>query len=188
MNRMQQRPQQKQKGAVLIIGLMLLLVLVILGVASSQGAIIQEKLAGNFRDIGLAFRSAEAETRWSSAWLQSLGRSSLSRPFPCLTDCDNVSRVWDHGVHPSSPSPNDETWDRARAYGVDPSDDSSLDVSLPLVYDQPRYIMEQQQFLRDDLAGDPQKGVAFYRVTGRGLGARPTSTAIVRAVIAKRFE
>ncbi len=188
MNRLRPGSIHKERGAVLIVGLMLLLVLVILSVTASQSALIQERLAGNFRDLSLAFESAEAGTRWSTAWLQSLGRTALSRPFPCSTGCDSVSRVWETGVYPSSPTAMDATWNTARAYGIDPTDDSSLSVSVPLVYSQPRYIMEQQQFLRDDLAGDPQKGVAFYRVTSRGLGARPNSTAIVRAVIAKRFE
>lgn len=178
----------RQRGAVLMVGLVLLMALVILGVAASQSAIIQERLAGNFRDTSLAFESAEAGTRWSSAWLQSLGKTSLSRPFPCSSGCDNDSPVWEVGVYPTDPAPTDETWDDARQYGIDPSNDEEVAGGIPLVHDQPAFIMEQQIFLRDDLAGDPQKGVAFYRVTGKGTGQRQASAAIVRAVVAKRFE
>lgn len=168
--------------------MLLMLVLIIIVVAASQTAIIQERLSGNFRDASVAFQAAEAGTRWSTSWLQSLGRNTLTRPFPCTGECDSTARVWEQGVYPASPGPKDELWAAAREYGTDPSDDSSLDVSVPLVYDQPAYIMEQQIFLRDDLAGEPHKGVAFYRVTARGIGERNNSTAIVRAVIAKRFE
>lgn len=185
---MTSRNLKLQRGAVLVVGLTLLVVLMILGVVAAQSAIIQQRIAGNFRDISLAFESAEAGTRWASAWLQSLGRTALSRPFPCGADCDNTSRVWEQGVYPSEPSPQDSIWEAARVYGINPSDDTDTLASVPLVHDQPGYIMEQQQFLRDDLAGDPQKGVAFYRVTSRGIGMRENSTAIVRAVMAKRFE
>jgi len=188
MNQFPDLSNNKQKGAVLLVGLMLLVVLVVLGVAASQSAIIQEKLAGNFRDVSVAFESAEAGTRWSSAWIQSLGKSALSRPFPCSSGCTSTSRVWEQGVYPDSPGPKDELWASARTYGTNPTDDSDLELSVPLVHDQPAYIMEQQIFLRDDLAGAPNKGVAFYRITGRGIGERSSSSAVVRAVIAKRFE
>ena len=180
--------RKRQKGVVLLVGLMLLLVLTILGVAASQSAIIQEKLAGNYRDKSVAFEASEAGARWSTAWLQSLGRGTLTRPFPCYTACDSTSRVWNQGVYPAAPDPDDELWAAARQYGINPSDDSSVGVSVPLVHAQPGYIMEQQIFLRDDLAGESYKGVAFYRITARGTGERSSSSAIVRAVIAKRFE
>jgi type IV pilus assembly protein PilX len=181
-------PRARQQGAVLIVGLTLLVVLIMLGIVASQSAVMQQRLAGNFRDTSLAFESAEAGTRWASAWLQSLGRTALSRPFPCGADCDETSQVWEQGVYPAEPGPGDELWDTSRTYGIDPGDDTDTSESVPLVHSQPAYIMEQQQFLRDDLAGEPQKGVAFYRVTSRGIGARENSTAIVRAVMAKRFE
>jgi type IV pilus assembly protein PilX len=178
----------RQNGGVLIIGLLLLLVLVILGIAASQSSIIQTKLAGNFRELNMAFESAEAGNRWPSAWLLSRGRTALSRPFPCVDQCDGSSRVWQQGIYPGSPTPKDGIWESARAFGIDPTDDSDTDVRVPQVQSQPKFIMEQQQFLRDDLAGSPQKGVAYYRVTTVGEGARGDTHAVVRAVIAKRFE
>ncbi|MSQ98698.1 MAG: hypothetical protein EXR85_05295 [Xanthomonadales bacterium] len=188
MNRVPFSSCKKQNGAVLLVGLMLLVVLVVLGVAGFQSAIIQEKLSGNFRDQSVAFEAAEAGTRWSSAWIQSLGKGALARPFPCSSGCTNTSRVWEQGVYPDSPTPKDALWSTARAYGTNPTNDSNLAVSVPMVHSQPTFIMEQQIFLRDDLAGAPNKGVAFYRISGRGIGERSSSSAIVRAVIAKRFE
>jgi type IV pilus assembly protein PilX len=173
---------------VLIIGLLLLLVLVMLGLAASQGSIIQVKLAGNFRDLNMAFESAEAGNRWPSAWLLSRGKTALSRPFPCVDSCDSNSRVWQQGIYPSSPTPKDAVWASARGFGIDPTDDSDVTARVPQVHSQPKYIIEQQQFLRDDLAGPPHKGVAFYRITTAGQGSRTESVAVIRAVVAKRFE
>ena len=73
----------RQKGEVLLVGLGIFVVLALLGVTYAQSAIMQERLAGNFKDLSVAFQSAEAGTRWPSAWLQSLGGNTLSRPFPC---------------------------------------------------------------------------------------------------------
>jgi hypothetical protein len=122
------------------------------------------------------------------SWLQSLGGAVLSRPFPCNADCDETTPVREVGYYPAHPGPKNDYWEDAGIYGIQPVDGEDLGYSVAMVYEQPRYVMEQQFFLRDDLAGDPQQGVAFYRVTAKGIGSRPNSDAIVSAVIAKRFE
>ncbi len=177
-----------QRGAALLIGLVLIVVLILLSLSYTQSAIIQQRLAGNYKDISLAFQSSEAGARWGSAWLQSLGGGTLSRPFPCQSNCDNTSRVWLVGQYPSHPEPGDTFWASARIYGVDPADDINLGQHVPLVSSQPRFIMEEQYFRRDDLAGDPQIGVAYFRVGSLGNGRRQNSDSIVRTVVAKRFE
>ena len=93
------------------------------------------------------------------------------------------------GEYPSEPGPKDTLWATARTYGLDPTDDTAVDPnqSFPMVITQPRYIMEQQHFARDDLAGPPFMGVAYYRVTSLGNGARSSSTAIIRVLVAKRY-
>jgi len=178
----------RQRGAVLLVGLMVLVVLALLGVAYSQVAVIQERLAGNFKDLSLAFQASESSSRWGMSWLQSLGGEVLSRPFPCNADCDESTPVREAGFYPAHPGPKNEYWDSAGVYGIRPIDGEDMSYAVALVHEQPKYVMEQQFFMRDDLAGDPQKGVAFYRVTAKGIGARPNSDAIVTAVIAKRFE
>ena len=180
----------RQTGVALVLSLLLLVVLLIIGIVVANNALMQERLAGNFRDSSVAFQASEASARWSMAWLQSLGAGGQNRPFPCEADCSNSSRVWMVGQYPDNPEPSDDLWEAARAYGINPSDDSAFETpySLPMVGSQPKFIIEQQYFARDDLAGAPHKGVAYYRVTALGKGARPVSNAMVRAVLAKRFE
>jgi type IV pilus assembly protein PilX len=179
---------KSQRGAALPVALILLVVLLMSVLVGSQSAVIQQRLTGNFRDSSIAFQAAESAARWSAAWLQSRGHSALSRPFPCSASCDSTSRVWAVGNYPADPAPTDALWSSARTYGTDPTDDSSLSMTVAGVHSQPRFIMEQQRFLRDDLAGDPQKGVAFYRITSKGIGSRSQSEVVVTAVLAKRFE
>lgn len=179
---------KRQQGAVLLVGLMVLVVLALLGVAYSQVSVIQERLAGNFKDLSIAFQSSESGNRWGMSWLQSLGGGVLSRPFPCDSDCDETTPVREVGYYPAHPSPKNSYWSDAGVYGIRPIDGEDMLYSVAMVHEQPKYVMEQQFFMRDDLAGDPQKGVAFYRVTAKGIGARSNSDAIISAVIAKRFE
>ena len=53
----------RQEGAALIVALVLLLVLTVLGTAGVQNTVVTERLAGNYRDMAVAFESAEAGLR-----------------------------------------------------------------------------------------------------------------------------
>lgn len=63
----------RTRGATLLIGLMLLLVLVILGLTSSNVSMMQERMAGNFRESNLAFQAAENTLREIEMRLQGTG-------------------------------------------------------------------------------------------------------------------
>lgn len=52
--------QRSQRGAVLIISLIFLLVLSLIGVSSMQGTSVQELMSGNLRDQYIAFNVSEA--------------------------------------------------------------------------------------------------------------------------------
>ena len=54
---------RRQRGAVLIVALVILLVLTILGVSSVQNTTMEERMAGNYRDRFTAFQAAEAALR-----------------------------------------------------------------------------------------------------------------------------
>src|SRR5262245_31083920 len=67
-----QHGQQKQRGAVLVVGLIFLAMLTIMGVAAFSVATQEEKMAGNARDKLRAFEAAEASLRDCEAVLGSL--------------------------------------------------------------------------------------------------------------------
>ncbi len=62
MNRFHSTPRHQQ-GAVLFISLILLVVLSLIGIASMQVTTLQERMAGNYRTLNLAFQRAEAQVR-----------------------------------------------------------------------------------------------------------------------------
>lgn len=53
----------QQRGAVLIVALIMLLLLTLIGMASIRGTSLQENMAGNMRDSNLALQAAEAALR-----------------------------------------------------------------------------------------------------------------------------
>jgi len=63
MQGMKMQMATKQRGAALFMGLMLLLVLTILGLTSSNVSIMQERMAGNVSDRNVAFHQAERTLR-----------------------------------------------------------------------------------------------------------------------------
>ncbi|WP_411728113.1 PilX N-terminal domain-containing pilus assembly protein [Methyloglobulus sp.] len=57
----------QQSGAVLAIGLFMLLLLTLIGITGSQVTTLEEKMAGNSRDQNVAFQSAEGALRAGEA-------------------------------------------------------------------------------------------------------------------------
>lgn len=53
----------KQQGAVLVVSLIMLLIMTIIGVSAMRTTILEEKMAGNYRDSNIAFQAAEAALR-----------------------------------------------------------------------------------------------------------------------------
>jgi type IV pilus assembly protein PilX len=51
---------QRESGAVLVVGLVILVLMTLLGVTAMQVNGLEEKMAGNYRDQNLAFQAAEA--------------------------------------------------------------------------------------------------------------------------------
>ncbi|MCB1926124.1 MAG: pilus assembly protein PilX [Gammaproteobacteria bacterium] len=53
-----------EKGAVLIVSLVILLVLTIIGISGAQRSVMEERMAGNYRDRLVAFQATETALRY----------------------------------------------------------------------------------------------------------------------------
>lgn len=85
-----QRPH-RQRGAVLVVSLIMLLIVTLIAVSSMQGTIMEEKMAGNTRDRNLAFQTAESALREAEFYvdgLASMGSFSGSGGLYGLTDSE----------------------------------------------------------------------------------------------------
>lgn len=68
-----------QRGAALIVSLILLLVVTLIGVSGMQTTVLQEKMSGNFKDKNTSFQAAEAALREGEAAAEDLtGHSGMS--------------------------------------------------------------------------------------------------------------
>ena len=66
------RSHSGQRGAVLVVALIMLLLLTIIGLASMRGTGLQESMAGNLRDGHLALQAAEAALRKGEAHVEDM--------------------------------------------------------------------------------------------------------------------
>lgn len=73
-----------QRGAVLLVSLVFLLLLTLLGVSSMQNATLQEKMASSVMMRNVSFQAAEAALR--------LGEASIQATGFALTKCNSVTR------------------------------------------------------------------------------------------------
>lgn len=66
-----------QRGAALVVVLILLLVMTLLGLASLRGTLMEERMSANLYDRNLAFQAAEAALREGEARLAATGRTGF---------------------------------------------------------------------------------------------------------------
>lgn len=73
----QQFSHRTEKGAVLIIALIMLLLLTIIGISSMRGTTMQERMAGNMRDQSQAFQASETALRQGEASILAMSIAQL---------------------------------------------------------------------------------------------------------------
>lgn len=66
-----------QRGAVLIVTLVMLLILTLLALGSMRGTTLEERMAGNLRDESQAFQAAEMGQRVAEAWVTNTSIAAL---------------------------------------------------------------------------------------------------------------
>lgn len=90
---------QQQKGAVLVIALIMLLMLTIIGTSSMSTTALEEKMVGNMFEYNLAFQAAEVALREGEDFLENTA----------LITADSSDGIHDRG---NAPSPLDDSlWD-----------------------------------------------------------------------------
>lgn len=103
-----------QKGTVLLISLIILLVLSILAVSGMQGSVMQERMAGAQSEGISALEAAEDGARFGELWV----RNNVLT----LTAFDGTGGLYDIRVEAErAPDPYSETtWDAANVIAADP--------------------------------------------------------------------
>jgi len=162
-----------QRGAVLVVGLVMLLLLTLIGMAAIRSSTMQERMAGNMRDHNLAFQSAEAGLSSAEAILNGVG----GPPAPdagvpgfgdTLIPYPGDAGYWN----------NDFDWG---TYGKQTS------MSLIGVHAEPTYYVEHvltnapTNTNSEEFAASQDDLPVTYRITSRAVGGSPDAVVILQA-------
>lgn len=156
-----------QRGATLVIALVMLLILTLLGTTAMQSTTLEERMAGNTRDRNVAFQAAEAALREAERVLAQ----------PVLPPFDGTG-----GRYQPTLGAGVRTWE-----SVNWTDGSAVTVysegSLAGVSGAPAYIIEELPPVFDTSssveAGTPLIQ-EYYRVTARAAGATTGAVVILQ--------
>jgi len=176
-------PRQRQQGAVLVVGLLFLVMLTLIGVTAMSTGMMDERMAGNSRDLNLAFQAAEAALRDGELYIQKSISPASGFSGTCangLCQVPTVSTPWYKTIDWSSSSVT-------RTYGTGTSA-----TALPAVASQPKYIIEsigQPGAVAGTsiaLGLKPSSTGNAYRVSARGVGGRAGTQVLVQSIYVKR--
>lgn len=169
---------RKQRGAVLAVALMILLVMTMVGISGMRGTVLQERMAYNTKDRNQAFQAAESAMRDAEIYIESIVTTGAF---------DGTSGLF--GESQANPDYLDATtWT-----------DNSLSVealNLPGSYSAPRYFIAQFGTIKGTRGalnlngyGD-NKGigdVTAFRLTTRGIGASQDDDGVSTEVMLRSY-
>lgn len=154
-------PRTGQKGATLVVALIILLLMTIIGTVAMQGTTLEERMAGNTRDMNLAFQASEAALRAGEGWLNNpanLATAESNAPLRCPANC-----------------PDPENWD-----GATPAPTGTV-AGVGAVAAAPAYHVGPPVLIRINPGALPPKFRKRYEVTAYGVGGSATTVAIVQS-------
>lgn len=93
------RLPQAQRGAVLYVALIMLILMALLGIAGMQVAGMQEKMASNYRAANRAFQNSEGVVRAAERSIEQIANRE-GVDGSSLVQSDNISRTCDDGYDP----------------------------------------------------------------------------------------
>lgn len=176
----QQISLKQQRGAVLLVGLIMLLLLTIIGMASIRGSDLQERMAGNMRDRSLAFDAAETALRRGEDTVSGLAGLTL----PAINTAgyyEDLNKTTNNAL-PDRPT----IWDKT-VWGT--SGKALTAGTLAGVGEQPRFIVEKVLVTVStkslgsgvDFTSDTGSVGEFFRVTARGTGGTADAEVVLQS-------
>jgi type IV pilus assembly protein PilX len=172
-------------GTTLITSLLLLLVLTVIGITSMQMSRVEERMAGNTRDLSMAFQGAEAALRNGEALIG----EQASRPSDCTgIPCATTPEVFLEGVLGQVENEPSQWWDAGNAL---PFTDAAGNTSMQGEAVDPTFVIEHMGFVRTDggveMGINPPSGRDFYQVTAHSDGASGNANVVLQSTYARKF-
>ena len=171
-----------QRGAILVVSLLLLLVLTIIGVSSMQGTALEESMSYATRDRTVALQSAEAALREAETWVEGIASPAA------LTGSNGLYRRADTIPYYNTPA----TW-------LPANNTNYVTATAPTGSNTAKYIVKETGLIPGvkgsmNLTGyGENKGsgdVTTFQVTSRGTGGAALETGaevILRSNYGRQF-
>lgn len=168
-----------QQGAVLFVGLIMLLVMSLIAITSMQSTNLEERMAGNTRDSMVAFQAAEAGLQAGEDILDT-GALTLA-----MFDNDGTDGLYDNEF--------DMIWDEINwtaANSLSHAGFNPANVSTP-----PRFVVQHiaetqvapKVQLENYGEGEASKTVQLFRITSRGTGGNNNTAVVLQSVYGSDF-
>ncbi len=154
-----------QRGAVLVVSMLLLLVMTLLAITGMRNTTLEEKMAGNTRDIHLAFNSAEAALRQAEALLKT----------PVLPAFGDYS-AGDKGGYYETDS---TIWHKINWSAADMVIACGKDIPI-VVSPAVCYIEEMPAINTGSKESNTAQTTSLYRITARAVGGSESAEAILQ--------
>lgn len=161
------RPR-RERGAVLIITLILLVIATLIALSAQRNTALEERMAGNLLDKNLSFQAAEAALRTGESALASAVAAGTA-PALCAAEATTCAAGW----YTAASGAQAAIWKR-----IAWSDGNSVPVAVappsgstsPLAAN-PRYIVEQLD-----------ASTSTWRVTARATGGSGTGVVVLQSI------
>jgi type IV pilus assembly protein PilX len=200
---------RQQRGVILIISLMFLVVLTMLALTTMGGITLEERMSGQYRDLNVAFQAAESGLRDAERDIWGTGTVTAAPRAPAMsgrtgfgdgtdtpngTCTDNTNTTYGWGLcyaRTTGPFPPFPTADLGSTSTIAvPYGKYTGATALPGVSAQPRYIVEA---IWKDIVPTPTlqslspiAGVTnYYRISSQGFGVNPNTRVTVQELYLK---
>lgn len=176
-------PPARQRGAVLAVSLIFLLILTLIGITAMSDTVLQEKMAGNLRDSEIAFQAGESALRDAEdlilSWLtQPEAKTTTGCSAPQATNCP----LWDPATYDFETA-DQSTWNTV---GIEYGDNTH---EITTAVEDPKFVIEERQEILDSsvVGFTPPTSRVYYRVTARAKGGSGNAVSVIQTSVAKRF-
>lgn len=186
-----------QRGAVMVVALLILLVLTVLGVAGMSATTLEERMAGNSRDREIAFQAAETALREGEAFVDANVFTNLpTDPYNPLAGNDFSSTCtggFADGLCSPAQAGSPDIWESGSAVGVwtNAARHRSATTTLKYTKEAPQYIIEYigPQVIPPETAvtcaANPSPCPQMFRITALATGGTTNARVMLQSVFKK---
>ncbi|MDX1803891.1 MAG: PilX N-terminal domain-containing pilus assembly protein [Alcanivorax sp.] len=165
---------EKQQGAALVIGLILLLIMTLLGITAMRGTTLQERMSGALKDKDIALQAAESALRDGEQQVETVVAPDFS-----------VAGWYDSGDGVTRPD-----WKNNPDDPAETGDGGVIDYSGSIQWKHaPQYYIERLPAVTEDGAsgsmalgdGSAKEEYSFFRVVARGFGNNGNTVTVLES-------